>query len=164
MAPQSHLPPLLSPLIRHRTPPAGSLTLLTSVLANTTNWLLLRFLYRALKSSPDQDVSLDGDSSNKVRVIFVSWLRAWEWWKEGGRKLVSLEMFVFFGYVQLSFFLSPLFFGFFGFRFELILGVWVLLCYFYLNKRFIYLILGREGERLSKRKEKEKLMTDELCD
>lgn len=106
---QAPIPPLLSPLLSH-IPPAGSLVLLTTVLANPTNWLLLRFLYTALKSgSSGLRADGDGEEKNSVQVVLVSWLRAWEWWKEGGRKLVSFFL-DFFG--VLGFFFG--FFGFFG--------------------------------------------------
>lgn len=76
------IPPLLSQYISDI--PSGSLTLLTSTLGATTNWLLLRFIRAALKNS-----SHDGPSvvSKDTRVVLVSWLRDANFWKDGGRKL-----------------------------------------------------------------------------
>ena len=85
--------PPVSPLLLSYVslPPFGSLTLLTLTLGVSTNWLLLRFLYSALKSkghgtSGNQD-DATGDTAD-VSVVLVSWLRDGSWWKEAGRKLV----------------------------------------------------------------------------
>lgn len=83
MPPQSPIPPLiansLAPL------PESSLTLLTSVLGATSNWLVLRFLYAALNPPRDTDAQPVGDNGSKV--ILVSWLRDLSFWKEGAKRL-----------------------------------------------------------------------------
>ena len=90
MPSQPPIPPLLSPDLSSL--PYSSLTLLTSTLGATTSWLLLRFIYTALKSKGDgtgRDIHSIQDSPHKQRVVLVSWLRDGGWWREGGRKLVS---------------------------------------------------------------------------
>ncbi len=76
------IPPLLSQHISDF--PSGSLTLLTSTLGATTNWLLLRIIHAALKNS-----SHDGPNgvSGETTVVLVSWLRDANFWKDGARKL-----------------------------------------------------------------------------
>ena len=85
------VPPLLWPYVN---PPSTSLTLLTSTLGCTANWLVLRFLYAALQrsnhlsnssSSIDQDHAYE--TTAETRVVLVSWLHDTKFWKDGGRKL-----------------------------------------------------------------------------
>ena len=76
------LPPLLTPYICNL--PASSLTLLTSTLGATTNWLVLRCIHAALQSKKGVDVI--GPAINR-RVVLVSWLRDADYWKDSGRKL-----------------------------------------------------------------------------
>lgn len=76
------IPPLLSPYISNF--PTPSLTLLTSTVGATANWLVLRILHVALL--PASSGSDDGGSL-QTRVILVSWLRDTSFWKDGGRKL-----------------------------------------------------------------------------
>lgn len=90
----TRIPHLLEPYLPL---PASSLTLLTSVLGATTNWLLLRYLAQHLarqaRSSGDDE---DGDEdvvSGKRRggdkaVVFVSFMRDYAFWKEGAARLV----------------------------------------------------------------------------
>lgn len=100
-------PPRTIPALLHpytTLAPPTSLTLLTSVLNASTNWLLLRFLCGALASDSDKPDAHDGGSKTgaaaqsgdvqgwrghgdgEVRVVFVSFLRDWEFWRrEGGR-------------------------------------------------------------------------------
>lgn len=76
------IPPLLSQYISHI--PSSSLTLLTSTLAATTNWLVLRFIHAALKPAAlDEPDHVSADT----KVILVSWLRNGNFWKDGGKKL-----------------------------------------------------------------------------
>lgn len=82
MPSQPPIPPLLSPLLQ--TPlKSCSLALLTSVLSASTNWLVLRFVYTALREKSLND---DG-TTGEVRVLMISWLRGLELWREMGRKL-----------------------------------------------------------------------------
>lgn len=82
MPSQPPIPPLLSPLLQ--TPPKScSLSLLTSVLSASTNWLVLRFVYTALGEKSLNDNGTTGE----VRVLMISWLRGLELWRDMGRKL-----------------------------------------------------------------------------
>ena len=88
------IPLILSPYFE--APPAGSLTLVTSVLNATSNWLLLRAIYAALYGVNDdggtdyaQIRELGGPREREQRrVVFVSLLRGLDLWKELGRKAV----------------------------------------------------------------------------
>jgi elongator complex protein 6 len=77
------IPSTLSPLLRPST--KGSLTLITSVLDATPNWLTLRYLYAALGPAERAD---DDRSSRRFNVILISFLRPFELWREMGRKIV----------------------------------------------------------------------------
>jgi hypothetical protein len=84
----SPIPPTLSPFVK---PPApGSLTLITSVLDATSNWLLLRYIYAALR--PEKLHEHNGETpenkEEELKVILVSFLRPFELWKEMGKKIV----------------------------------------------------------------------------
>ena len=83
MPSQSPIPPLiansLAPL------PESSLTLLTSVLGATSNWLVFRFLYAALNPPKDAEARAVGDNGSKV--ILISWFRDLSFWKEGAKRL-----------------------------------------------------------------------------
>lgn len=95
MPSQPAIPALLSPLLQ--TPPkACSLSLLTSVLSTSTNWLVLRFIYGALaegeKSLNNNNSNNDDDddgtkTTGEFRVLIISWLRGLELWREMGKKL-----------------------------------------------------------------------------
>ena len=92
MPSQPPIPPLLSPFLSS-LPPPRSLTLLTSVLAASTNWLVLRFLYAALREKRLSDDGQDG-GIGEGRAVLVSWLRSGEFWREGGRRLVRFFSFL----------------------------------------------------------------------
>ena len=83
MPSQPPIPPLLSN--HFALPPESSLTLLTSVLGATSNWLVVRFLYAALASRKAPDAILA--SENEAKVVLVSWLRDWSFWREGTKRL-----------------------------------------------------------------------------
>lgn len=88
MPSQPPIPPLLSPNLS--TLPYTSLTLLTSTLSTTTNWLVLRFICAALKSrgcKTGHDIKSIQEGSHVQRIVLVSWLRNGAWWRESGRKL-----------------------------------------------------------------------------
>ncbi|KAF9871917.1 hypothetical protein CkaCkLH20_10549 [Colletotrichum karsti] len=70
-------------------PPECAQILLTSVLGASTNWLVLRYLYSYLrKPSPGAEDSPADD----VRVVLVSFMRDFAFWKEGaGRLGLDLE-------------------------------------------------------------------------
>ena len=83
MPSQPPIPPLLSN--HFALPPESSLTLLTSVLGASSNWLVTRFLCTALTSPKAPDAISASDTG--VKIIFVSWLRDWPFWKEGAKRL-----------------------------------------------------------------------------
>ena len=83
MPSQPPIPPLLSN--HFALPPGSSLTLLTSVLGATSNWLVVRFLYAALACRKTPDAILASD--NEAKVVLVSWLRDWSFWREGTKRL-----------------------------------------------------------------------------
>lgn len=83
MPSQPAIPPLLSTHLQS-VPPPGSVTLVTSVLGASANWIILRQIYAALKVQSPQS----GENQDNV-VILVSWLRGVEFWKDGARKLVG---------------------------------------------------------------------------
>ncbi|KKK13876.1 hypothetical protein P175DRAFT_0204072 [Aspergillus ochraceoroseus IBT 24754] len=88
MPSQPPLPHLLVPYIS--TPPQTSLTVLSSVLGATGNWLVLRFLYAALSTSPLSDTAgfgLQGETGRKRKVVLVSFLRGWEFWRTEAKRL-----------------------------------------------------------------------------
>jgi len=89
----TRIPHLLEPYLPL---PASSLTLLTSVLGATTNWLLLRYLAQHLarpaRGSDDEDHDED-EVGGKRRggdkaIVFVSFMRDYAFWKEGAARLV----------------------------------------------------------------------------
>lgn len=91
MPSQPPLPPLLTPYLS--TQPESSLTLVSSILGATSNWLVLRFLHAALAGSPGSNVSLGLDdlhNGTKKKVVLVSFLRGWEFWRAEAKRLVSI--------------------------------------------------------------------------
>ncbi|ERF69941.1 hypothetical protein EPUS_05485 [Endocarpon pusillum Z07020] len=92
------IPSNLSPLLK--LPAPGSLTLITSVLDATSNWLLLRYIYAALRPE-NQDghattaarVAVGAneetthDKNKDLKVILISFLRPFELWREMGKKI-----------------------------------------------------------------------------
>ena len=68
---------------------------MSSVLGATGNWLLLRYLYASLSASSSANVSLgaDGlDNGKKRKVVLVSFLRGWEFWRSEAKRLVSFSI------------------------------------------------------------------------
>lgn len=80
----SRIPPLLEPYLV--LPPEASLILFTSVLGASSNWLVLRVLHSALLGS-------EMSSEDGPKVLLVSFMRDLAFWKENGRRLVSLICF-----------------------------------------------------------------------
>ncbi|KAL2198772.1 hypothetical protein P885DRAFT_76375 [Corynascus similis CBS 632.67] len=98
------LPHLLEPYLPS-VPPETSLTVLTSVIGASTNWLVLRHLHALLKpSSParqhsagvrkarrraegEEDDEEDKDEGVDVAVVLVSFLRDFLFWKDGCSRL-----------------------------------------------------------------------------
>lgn len=58
------LPHTLAPYLTHSTHSPQSLTLITSVLATTPNWLLLRYLYSVLSDSTTTSTDDDDDEED----------------------------------------------------------------------------------------------------
>jgi elongator complex protein 6 len=93
MPSQPPLPPLLAPYVS--TLPESSLTLASSILGATSNWLVLRFLHAAL-SSPGPNAAFGADelqSGIKKKVVLVSFLRSYDFWKTEAKRLVSFVKF-----------------------------------------------------------------------
>ncbi len=90
----SRIPPLLQPYIG--VPSSGSLTLLTSVLGASANWLIIRYICAALSSNDKSQknkfhaahqIEEQGTvETDDVAVVLVSWLRDWEFWKTEARR------------------------------------------------------------------------------
>ncbi|KAJ5780476.1 hypothetical protein N7457_005636 [Penicillium paradoxum] len=87
MPSQPPLPPLLAPYVS--TLPDSSLTLVSSILGATSNWLILRFLHAALSSSsPNSAFGLDGlQNGTKKKVVLVSFMRSYEFWRTEAKRL-----------------------------------------------------------------------------
>lgn len=90
MPSQPTIPPFLSPYLS----PLPSLTLLTSTLGATSNWLLLRFVAAALKKqglSVSDGATEAGQTGGEMKVVLVSWLREAAFWRDGCRRLVRAD-------------------------------------------------------------------------
>jgi len=99
MPSQPPLPPLLTSYLSSQ--PESSLTLISSILGATSNWLVLRYLYSALSNSNNSNAALSFDESHngaKKKVVLVSFLRGWEFWRAEAKRLVSLRN-IFFNYL-----------------------------------------------------------------
>ncbi|EAS35042.3 elongator complex protein 6 [Coccidioides immitis RS] len=101
------MPTATAPLLAPYTspPPARSLSLITSLLGTTSNWLVLRILCDALYSSSSssvrgrwqEDVEIGigiegegvtiGGRKGTMRVILISFLRGWEFWRTEAKRL-----------------------------------------------------------------------------
>lgn len=79
-------PHLLTPYLY---PQQYSLTVLTSVLGATSNWLVLRYLYAALAPAPKDVEGGTGTERRKQKVVLLSFMRGWAFWKAEARRLVS---------------------------------------------------------------------------
>ncbi|KAL2853941.1 hypothetical protein BJY01DRAFT_51088 [Aspergillus pseudoustus] len=88
MPSQPALPHLLAPYVS--SPPQSSLTIVSSVLGATSNWLVLRFLYAALgnPSASNSGYDISGlENGKKKKVVLVSFLRGWEFWRSEAKRL-----------------------------------------------------------------------------
>ncbi|KAA8645700.1 hypothetical protein EYZ11_009533 [Aspergillus tanneri] len=88
MPAQPPVPHLLTPYVSSL--PQSSLTILSSVLGATGNWLVLRFLYTALSASTNSDETFglhENGGRKKKKVVLVSFLRGWEFWKSEAKRL-----------------------------------------------------------------------------
>ncbi|KAL9600627.1 MAG: hypothetical protein Q9219_003060 [cf. Caloplaca sp. 3 TL-2023] len=82
MPSQPAIPPLLSSHLP-TLPPQGSLTLITSVLRASANWIILRQLWVADKAGS----SASNEDATNVKVVLVSWLRGLDFWRDSARRL-----------------------------------------------------------------------------
>jgi len=90
MPSQPPLPPLLAPYVS--TLPDSSLTLVSSILGATSNWLVLRFLHAALSSQSGSHTAFGTDELQngiKKKVVLVSFMRSYEFWRTEAKRLVS---------------------------------------------------------------------------
>ncbi|EED13835.1 conserved hypothetical protein [Talaromyces stipitatus ATCC 10500] len=106
MPSQPPIPHILSPYLTHSTRSAQSLTLITSVLAATSNWLLLRYLHSvlsatALSEEDGYNETIESGPGRQKRrrrarrVVLVSFLREWMFWRGEGKRLgLDLQRFV----------------------------------------------------------------------
>ncbi|KAF3390591.1 hypothetical protein F1880_009174 [Penicillium rolfsii] len=88
MPSQPPLPPLLTSYLSDQR--ESSLTLVSSILGATSNWLILRYLYAALGKPPSSNISIGTDEQShgaKRKVVLVSFLRGWEFWKAEAKRL-----------------------------------------------------------------------------
>lgn len=95
MPSQPPLPPLLTPYLSSQ--PESSLTLVSSILGATSNWLVLRFLHASLSSSSNSNASFgleESHNGSKKKVVLVSFLRSWEFWRAEAKRLVSISRIV----------------------------------------------------------------------
>ncbi|KAI5464150.1 hypothetical protein BGZ63DRAFT_377065 [Mariannaea sp. PMI_226] len=83
MASSSRIPHLLEPYLA--LPSESSLTLLTSVLGTTANWLVFRHLYSYLRGAAGAGIE-QGDGRD-TGIVLVSFLRDATFWREGAAKL-----------------------------------------------------------------------------
>lgn len=95
------LTPIPYPLSLYVSPaPQSSLTLVTSVLDATSNWLILRYILAALNGQepPDKNTPVAGslgyENQENCKVVFVSILRGFEQWREMGKKMVRKLLFL----------------------------------------------------------------------
>jgi elongator complex protein 6 len=92
MPSQPPLPPLLTSYLSDQR--ESSLTLVPSILGATSNWLVLRYLYAALGTSSSSNISIGTDelaNGAKRKVVLVSFLRGWEFWRAEAKRLVSSD-------------------------------------------------------------------------
>ncbi|CAG8373386.1 unnamed protein product [Penicillium salamii] len=86
MPSQPPLPPLLAPYVSSL--PDASLTLVSSILGATSNWLVLRFLHAALSSQSASTFGADDPQNGiKKKVVLVSFMRSYEFWKTEAKRL-----------------------------------------------------------------------------
>lgn len=91
----SQIPHLLESYLS--LPPETSQIVLTGILGASTNWLTLRYLYSLLRPATDalrRGGDGDADAAGEdVKVLLVSFMRDYAFWKEGAGRLVCLSVF-----------------------------------------------------------------------
>lgn len=86
----AQIPPLLESYLS--LPPETSQIVLTGILGASTNWLVLRYLHSLLKPATTR-AQHDGEGNpeqDDVKVVLVSWMRDYSFWKDGAGRLVWL--------------------------------------------------------------------------
>lgn len=88
----AQIPPLLESYLS--LPPETSQIVLTGILGASTNWLVLRYLHSLLKpGTTNHRAQHDGEGNPEeqgdVRVVLVSWMRDYAFWKDGAGRLVQ---------------------------------------------------------------------------
>lgn len=92
----SRIPLLLEPYIQIFPP--DSLILLTSTVGNSSNWLVTRYLCAALSKSKqhmhaaEEIANESKDQGRADKVVLVSWLRDFEFWKTECRRAGGLDL------------------------------------------------------------------------
>jgi len=87
MTTSDRIPSLLSPYIC--LTPEASLSLVTSTVSTTANWVLLRYIYAALGGNTQGNgLSAANNESDDVGVTLVSWMRDVAFWKSEARRAV----------------------------------------------------------------------------
>jgi elongator complex protein 6 len=81
----SRIPPLLEPYLA--LPSEASLVVLTNVLGASSNWLVLRLLHSTLIRPDASSETLGGD---EAKVVLVSFMRDFGFWKENSKRLVGV--------------------------------------------------------------------------
>ena len=90
MTSTTRIPSILSSYLS--APPPASLLLLTSVLGASANWLLLRFLLAIFLpglASRIEGNEEPGSNKSEAKVVLVSFLRDWDFWREGSKRVVG---------------------------------------------------------------------------
>lgn len=94
----SRVPSTLAPYVA--VPPRDTLTLVTSVLGASANWVILRYLYSVLYDGKDKrgvraarfassdqvEQAQAATASEDTAVVLVSWMRDWEFWRSEARR------------------------------------------------------------------------------
>ena len=104
MPSQPPIPPILNSHLS--IPPPDSLTLVSSTLTASANWLTLRFLYslllplRSPATQKEGNIPADGEANLSVKgridnVILVSWLHPSTFFTDGLKKLVLHSILLF---------------------------------------------------------------------
>lgn len=87
---RSRIPPLLQPVVSF--PPKDSLSLLTGVLDATPHWLVSRFVGSALDTSEESGNEVDETTNGITKVLLVSWMRDWDYWRNELRRGAGLDL------------------------------------------------------------------------
>ncbi|KAJ2895414.1 uncharacterized protein MKZ38_006600 [Zalerion maritima] len=91
MAASRSLPPLLQPYLSPARPSSSpepkSLTLVTSVLGASANWLVLRYLVSCLSAASSAQAQPSSPTSSEPTVVLVSFLRDLTFWTSSASRL-----------------------------------------------------------------------------